>query len=127
MPQMPLKKVFVHESASVNFQESEVVLMIKELLDTRIRPAVQEDGGDIQYISFAESTGQLLVKLQGSCRGCTSSAVTLKNGIENMMKHYVPEVKNVDQVLDESQVVTEQAFDEFEKELAEKKKSTTTE
>lgn len=78
--------------------DSEVVGMIKELLETRVRPAIQEDGGDIEFKGFVEETGIVNLKLKGSCRGCSSSSVTLKNGIERMLMHYVPEVKSVEQV-----------------------------
>lgn len=67
--------------------DSEAVSMIKELLETRIRPAIQEDGGDIEYRGFED--GMVLLKLRGACRTCDSSTVTLKNGIENMLMHYV--------------------------------------
>ena len=77
--------------------DSETVAMIKELLDTRVRPAIQEDGGDIEYRDFTEE-GIVQVKLKGSCRGCDSSTVTLKSGIERMLMHYIPEVKGVEQV-----------------------------
>lgn len=60
--------------------------MIKELLETRIRPAIQEDGGDIDFRGF--ENGQVLLKLRGACRTCDSSTVTLKNGIESMLMHY---------------------------------------
>lgn len=75
--------------------DSEIVAMIKELIESRIRPAVQEDGGDIRYVSFEEDTGMVTVQLAGSCVGCPSSAVTLKQGVENMLMHYIPEVKTV--------------------------------
>jgi Fe-S cluster biogenesis protein NfuA len=78
--------------------DSEVVAMIKELLDTRVRPAIQEDGGDIEYKGFEEEDGIVRLKLKGSCRGCSSSSVTLKSGIERMLTHYIPEVKLVEQV-----------------------------
>jgi Fe-S cluster biogenesis protein NfuA len=61
--------------------------MIKELLETRIRPAIQEDGGDIEFRGF--DGGHVLLKLRGACRTCDSSTVTLKNGIEGMLMHYV--------------------------------------
>eukprot|EP00468_Gymnochlora_sp_CCMP2014_P001326 CAMPEP_0167741524 /NCGR_PEP_ID=MMETSP0110_2-20121227/904_1 /TAXON_ID=629695 /ORGANISM="Gymnochlora sp., Strain CCMP2014" /LENGTH=169 /DNA_ID=CAMNT_0007625585 /DNA_START=262 /DNA_END=771 /DNA_ORIENTATION=- len=76
--------------------DDEVVAMIKELLEARIRPAVQEDGGDIAYRGFED--GIVKLQLQGSCVGCPSSSVTLKMGIENMLKHYVEEVKAVEAV-----------------------------
>lgn len=75
--------------------DDEVVAMIKELIEARIRPAVQEDGGDIRYIGFEEETGIVTVQLAGSCVGCPSSSVTLKQGVENMLMHYIPEVTNV--------------------------------
>lgn len=76
--------------------DTEVVAMIKELLETRIRPAVNEDGGDIRYVDFdEEGSGVVTVQLAGSCVGCPSSSVTLKNGVENMLMHYIPEVKGV--------------------------------
>lgn len=78
--------------------DSETVAMIKELLETRVRPAIMEDGGDIEYRGFDESGGIVKVKLKGSCRGCDSSTVTLKSGIERMLMHYIPEVKGVEQV-----------------------------
>jgi Fe-S cluster biogenesis protein NfuA len=72
--------------------------MIKELLETRVRPAIMEDGGDIEYKGFSEEDGTVRVGLKGSCRGCDSSTVTLKSGIERMLMHYIPEVKAVEQV-----------------------------
>lgn len=77
--------------------DSETVAMIKELLETRVRPAIMEDGGDIEYRGFSDE-GIVEVKLKGSCRGCDSSTVTLKSGIERMLMHYIPEVKGVEQV-----------------------------
>jgi len=75
--------------------DDEIVAMIKELIEDRIRPAVQEDGGDIRYKDFEEDTGIVTVQLAGSCVGCPSSSVTLKNGVENMLMHYIPEVTAV--------------------------------
>ena len=69
--------------------------MIKELLELRIRPSVQEDGGDIVYKDFDEESGIVYLQMQGSCSGCPSSSVTLKSGIENMLMHYIPEVTEV--------------------------------
>lgn len=76
--------------------DSEVVALIKEILEARIRPAVQEDGGDIRYVGFDEVSGIVTVKLAGSCVGCPSSSVTLKNGVENMLMHYIEEVTGVE-------------------------------
>lgn len=75
------------DSLAYDENDSEVVGMIKELLETRIRPAIQEDGGDIEYRGF--ENGNVLLKLRGACRTCDSSTVTLKNGIEGMLMHYV--------------------------------------
>jgi Fe-S cluster biogenesis protein NfuA len=75
------------DTLSANEEDSEVVAMIKELLETRIRPAIQEDGGDIEFRGFED--GMVLLKLRGACRTCDSSTVTLKNGIESMLMHYV--------------------------------------
>lgn len=79
------------DSLAYNENDSEVVGMIKELLETRIRPAIQEDGGDIEFRGFED--GQVLLKLRGACRTCDSSTVTLKNGIEGMLMHYVSLIK----------------------------------
>ena len=76
-----------------NTNDSDIVKQIKELLDTRVRPAVAMDGGDIIYQKFEK--GIVYLHLQGACSGCPSSTATLKVGIENMLKHYVPEVKEV--------------------------------
>jgi len=82
--------------------DDEVVAMIKELLETRIRPAVQEDGGDIRYVNFDVETGMVSVQLAGSCVGCPSSSITLKNGVENMLMHYIPEVTAVHAIEEET-------------------------
>jgi len=102
--------------------DSETVAMIKELLDTRIRPAIMEDGGDIEYRGFEEADGIVKVKLKGSCRGCSSSTVTLKNGIERMLMHYIPEVKGIEQILDTEETVAADEFAKFEKRLEEKER-----
>ena len=93
----------VIESDSIDLDEEdvdeadrEVVDQIKELLDTRVRPAVAGDGGDIVFRGYRE--GVVRLHMQGSCSGCPSSSATLKHGIENMLKHYVPEVVAVEQV-----------------------------
>ena len=76
--------------------DAEVVEQIKELLDTRVRPAVAGDGGDIVFRGFRD--GIVRLHMQGACSGCPSSRATLKHGIENMLRHYVPEVQSVEQV-----------------------------
>lgn len=73
--------------------DDEIVGQIKELLETRVRPAVAQDGGDITFHSFED--GIVYLHMQGSCSGCPSSTATLKMGIENMLRHYVPEVLEV--------------------------------
>ncbi|EFW98443.1 NifU [Grosmannia clavigera kw1407] len=106
----------VHEdSLQYNENDSEVVGMIKELLETRIRPAIQEDGGDIEFRGFED--GEVLLKLRGACRTCDSSTVTLKNGIESMLMHYIEEVKVVRQVLDQEEEVSLAEFAKFEEKL----------
>ncbi|EIW68356.1 hypothetical protein TREMEDRAFT_32414 [Tremella mesenterica DSM 1558] len=115
------------EDTRVLESDSDVVGMIKELLETRVRPAIQEDGGDIEYKGFEEKSGIVKLKLKGSCRGCSSSSVTLKNGIERMLMHYVPEVKAVEQVLDEEELIALNEFAKLEARLEEKKASSKSE
>lgn len=119
------------DSLAYDENDSEVVSMIKELLETRIRPAIQEDGGDIEFRGFVD--GQVLLKLRGACRTCDSSTVTLKNGIESMLCHYVEEVgtigpssrlcsnikqvQGVQQVLDQEEEVALAEFAKFEEKL----------
>nr|CAD2173489.1 unnamed protein product [Meloidogyne enterolobii] len=93
-------------------EDDEVVATIKELLETRIKPMVQEDGGDVLYAGFEDGVVKLLLK--GSCTGCPSSLVTLKQGIKNMMQFYVPEVKDVVEIPDPNRDLEEQALEEFE-------------
>ena len=76
-----------------NTRDSEAVVKIKEIIDTKVRPAVAKDGGDITFQSF--DNGIVYLQMKGSCSGCPSSTATLKAGIENMLKHYVPEVREV--------------------------------
>merc|ERR1711950_70993 len=85
--------------------DSDTVAMIKELLDSRIRPTVQEDGGDIIYMGFDD--GVVKLKMQGSCTSCPSSIVTLKNGVQNMLQFYIPEVVSVEQIFDEADKVVQ--------------------
>jgi Fe-S cluster biogenesis protein NfuA len=80
-------------TATAEEDEDEIVAQIKELLETRVRPAVAQDGGDIIFHDFED--GVVYLHMQGSCSGCPSSTATLKAGIENMLRHYVPEVVEV--------------------------------
>ncbi|MEM8790026.1 MAG: NifU family protein [Pseudomonadota bacterium] len=73
--------------------DTEIVTQIKELLDTRVRPAVAQDGGDITFHGFDK--GVVYLTMQGACAGCPSSTMTLKHGIENLLRHYIPEVTEV--------------------------------
>merc|ERR1712110_1381693 len=97
--------------------DDDTVAMIKELLDTRIRPTVQEDGGDILYMGFDD--GVVKLKMQGSCTSCPSSVVTLKNGVQNMLQFYIPEVVAVEQVFDKSDEASDEAFAKLEEKLLE--------
>ena len=76
-----------------NPEDADIIEQIKELIETRVRPAVANDGGDIIYRGFDK--GNVYLKMQGACAGCPSSTATLKNGIESLLKHYVPEVTAV--------------------------------
>ena len=80
-------------------EDTEIVAEIKGLLDSRIRPAVAQDGGDILFDHFDEETGVLRLRMRGACSGCPSSSATLKAGVEQMMRHYIPEVTSVEQVI----------------------------
>ena len=79
--------------------DDEVVAQIKELLDTRVRPAVAQDGGDIVFSEFDAGSGVVYLHMRGACAGCPSATMTLQSGIENLLKHYVPEVTRVEPAL----------------------------
>lgn len=87
-----------NNDTAIDENDSEVVAMIKELLETRVKPAVAEDGGSILFRGFHEKEGIVDLELQGACSSCSSSSVTLKSGVENMLRHYIPEVKTVREV-----------------------------
>lgn len=78
-------------------EAAEIVEQLKELIETRIRPAVARDGGDVLFHSWDHAAGVVRLSMRGACAGCPSSAMTLKQGIENMLRHYVPEVVAVEQ------------------------------
>jgi Fe-S cluster biogenesis protein NfuA len=90
----------IHISDESSFEEdpddSEIIDQIKDLIETRVRPAVAQDGGDIAYKGYKD--GRLYLTMHGACSGCPSSAVTLKRGIESLIRHYVPEVESVEAV-----------------------------
>ncbi len=89
----------ISELQNINFDDNDlkVVNMINSILSSKIRPAIMQDGGDVKFVKYEKGVAYL--SLKGSCAGCPSATVTLKNGIENMLKHYIPEVKNVEQVV----------------------------
>ena len=87
-----LKKIIMDKK--IPLEENETVQQIKDVLETKVRPAVAKDGGDIQFISF--NNGVVKVALKGSCSGCPSSVMTLKQGVQNLLCHYVKEVKSVE-------------------------------
>jgi Fe-S cluster biogenesis protein NfuA len=76
--------------------DAEIVAQIRDLIDTRVRPAVAQDGGDIVYRGYKQ--GRVFLAMQGACSGCPSSTMTLKRGIESLLKHYVPEVETVEAI-----------------------------
>jgi len=90
----------IHIAEDNDFDEdpadTEIIDQIKELIETRVRPAVAQDGGDIAYKGYRE--GRLYLTMHGACSGCPSSTVTLKRGIESLIRHYVPEVESVEAV-----------------------------
>ena len=89
----------VHGDTVYEGETAQVVAEIKDLLDTKIRPAVAQDGGDIVFDRFDSEEGVVFLHMRGACSGCPSSAATLKAGVESMLKHYVPEVNRVEQTL----------------------------
>ena len=79
-----------------NPEDSDIIEQIKELIETRVRPAVAQDGGDISYKGYRD--GRLYLSMHGACSGCPSSTITLKRGIESLIRHYVPEVESVEAI-----------------------------
>ena len=90
----------IHVDDDSNFdddpEDADIIDQIKELIETRVRPAVAQDGGDIAYKGYRD--GRLFLSMHGACSGCPSSSVTLKRGIESLIRHYVPEVESVEAV-----------------------------
>ncbi|MAZ80358.1 MAG: NifU family protein [Rickettsiales bacterium] len=96
------KEIFFHKidnNEQSSEEDSDIIKQIKELIEIKVRPAVAMDGGDITFHSFDD--GIVRLQLKGACQGCPSSSITLKNGIENMLKHYIPEVEAVEQILED--------------------------
>ncbi len=98
-PTVTVASAGVADEVAYEGEAADIVEQIKELLDTRIRPAVAQDGGDIVFHSFDMDAGLVKLHMRGSCAGCPSSTMTLKAGIENMLRHYVPEVNRVEAVM----------------------------
>jgi Fe-S cluster biogenesis protein NfuA len=97
--ELPLVESGAEESDAASAEEdSEVVAQIRDLIETRVRPAVAQDGGDIIYRGFDAASGVVFLHMRGSCAGCPSATMTLRNGIENLLKHYIPEVSAVEAV-----------------------------
>ena len=111
------------QEAALDDNDTEIVSMIKELIETRIRPAIQDDGGDIEYKGFDEETGTVFLKLQGACKSCSSSGDTLKHGIESMLMHYIEEVKEVEQILDPEEELALKEFERIEQQIEQRKLS----
>jgi Fe-S cluster biogenesis protein NfuA len=84
------------ETFDENPEDSDIIDQIKELIETRVRPAVAQDGGDIVYKGYRD--GRLYLSMHGACSGCPSSTITLKRGIESLIRHYVPEVETVEAI-----------------------------
>jgi Fe-S cluster biogenesis protein NfuA len=103
LPQTEDEKVAEATAKAAEPEDSEMVQMIKELLEEKVRPMARDDGGDVLFKGFDEKEGVVSVQLVGSCVGCPSSTITLKNGVENMLRHYIPEVKRVDAVFGEGE------------------------
>jgi Fe-S cluster biogenesis protein NfuA len=95
---LPLIEGGAEEKDVAAGNDSDIVAQIKELIETRVRPAVAQDGGDIIYRGFDEASGVVFLHMRGSCAGCPSATMTLRNGIENLLRHYVPEVSAVEAV-----------------------------
>nr|PVC51274.1 hypothetical protein MACL_00001661 [Theileria orientalis] len=97
-------KAVIPESYSE--QETEVVESIKMLIEKRIRPVIQQDGGDVSFVSYDPSTGYVYVKLSGACVGCVQSDITLKHMIQGMLCHYLDEITAVYSVDDDNNIIT---------------------
>lgn len=111
----------VKSSLDIEDDDDELTALIKQLLEERIRPYLLSDGGDIELIDWDETSGVLSIKLVGACNTCPSKGTTLDDGIEGMMKHYVPEITKVVHVENEVDTIAEEEFKKFEEKLAKAK------
>ncbi|XBW37213.1 hypothetical protein QEN19_002795 [Hanseniaspora menglaensis] len=107
-------------------EEQEIEEDVIDLLETRVKPNLMEDGGDISYQGYDPDTGTIFVKLHGSCKSCSLSSATLQNGVENMIKHYIPEIEKVQQILSEQDAQSELQMEKLEEKLTKGSKSTST-
>eukprot|EP00817_Percolomonadidae_sp_ATCC50343_P003100 CAMPEP_0117424896 /NCGR_PEP_ID=MMETSP0758-20121206/5250_1 /TAXON_ID=63605 /ORGANISM="Percolomonas cosmopolitus, Strain AE-1 (ATCC 50343)" /LENGTH=231 /DNA_ID=CAMNT_0005209003 /DNA_START=166 /DNA_END=861 /DNA_ORIENTATION=- len=98
--------------------DDEIIAAIKETIEIFVRPIVHADGGDVRFLRFDDDSGVVYVELVGSCDGCPSAGTTVKYGIENAIKHYVPEVLKVVSIDSETTQKSQEVFDEFEKSLS---------
>jgi Fe-S cluster biogenesis protein NfuA len=100
------------EKSAHDFEEGSVEFNILELLEEKVRPYVQQDGGDIEFDRFNATTGQLYLRMHGACSGCPKSNVTLQMGIKNLLEHYIPEVKEIVNVDEEEEVALPRAHED---------------
>jgi Fe-S cluster biogenesis protein NfuA len=96
MPVMSHAPATAPEGGDFDDEDAETVATIKELIETRVRPAVAQDGGDITFHGYRD--GVVYLNMRGSCSGCPSSTATLKHGIQNLLRHFVPEVREIEQI-----------------------------
>eukprot|EP01006_Ploeotia_vitrea_P028832 TRINITY_DN61466_c0_g1_i1.p2 TRINITY_DN61466_c0_g1~~TRINITY_DN61466_c0_g1_i1.p2 ORF type:complete len:234 (+),score=132.79 TRINITY_DN61466_c0_g1_i1:103-804(+) len=107
-----------HADTAIEEDDDEVVSMIKEILETRIRPILQEDGGDVRFHAFNHETGIVQLELLGACDGCPSAGVTFHSAIENMLMHYIPEVDGIEEYKDpEIERVSQEQLEKLEQGL----------
>ena len=107
-----MEKATEKEQASIPSDDPDLLEQIVTIMDSRVRPVVQGDGGDIEVVALRE--GFVSLRLRGACRSCSSSTITLRNGVERMLMHYIDGVKGVIHVRDGSEAISESAFEEFE-------------
>src|SRR6266567_1050642 len=90
---LPGRTILAHGTLDIRAKDADTVATIKELLETRVRPAVENDGGDITFRGFKD--GVVYLDMKGACSGCPSSTATLRHGIQNLLRHYLPDVVEV--------------------------------
>jgi len=111
---------------TITEEDDEVVAMIKEVIEFHARPTVMEDGGDIVFKGFDRERGIVKLQLQGACKTCSSSERTLRNGVENLLMHYIPEVQGIEEYIDEEvESVSKNVLHQLEEKLANATANTT--